>query len=71
MQSSFWSYPGTWVGLGITAVMVAGFLVFALALRRTLRRPPTEPNAPSPSSSQPAAPGALAAPPRPENGETP
>lgn len=70
MQSSFWSYPGTWVGLGITAVMVAGFVLFALALRRTLRRPPAKPDTPPPSSSQ-SAPGAPAAPPRPESRKTP
>ena len=72
METSIWNYPGTWVWLCITAVMVAGFVLFALALHRTLRRPPAEPNAPPPpSSSQPAAPGAPPAPTRPENRQTP
>ena len=37
METSIWNYPGTWVWLGITAVMVVGFVLFALALHRTLR----------------------------------
>ena len=43
METSIWNYPGTWVWLGITAVMVVGFVLFALALHRTLRRPPAAP----------------------------
>lgn len=72
MESSFWSYPGTWVGLGITAVMVAGFVVFALALRRTLRSPPLQADARAPASpsSQPT-PGASAAPTPSESRTTP
>jgi hypothetical protein len=71
METSIWNYPGTWVWLGITAVMVVGFVLFALALRRTLRRPPAETSAPQPSSLKPAAPGASAATPRPQDHQTP
>ena len=70
METSIWNYPGTWVWLGITAVMVVGFVLFALALHRTLRRPPAETSAPQPSSSKPAAPGASAASPRPQDHQT-
>ena len=71
METSIWNYPGTWVWLGITAVMVVGFVLFALALHRTLRRPPAETSAPQPSSSKHAAPGAPAASPRPQDHQTP
>ena len=40
--SSMWSYPGTWVGLGITLVLMGGIELFAYALRRTLRSPPID-----------------------------
>ena len=40
--SSMWSYPGTWVGVGIVLVLLGGIALFAYALRRTLRSPPID-----------------------------
>ena len=40
--TSLWSYPGTWIGLGVMVVLVGGLVIFALTLRRTLRQPPIE-----------------------------
>ena len=45
--SSMWDYPGTWVGLGITLVMIVGFVLFAYALRRTMGSPPIDEQQPT------------------------
>ena len=40
--TSLWTYPGTWIGLGVMVVLLGGLVIFALTLRRTLRRPPLD-----------------------------
>jgi hypothetical protein len=45
------NYPGTWAWLAVVAVLMGGLVVFAVALRRTLRSPPLDEQRPSPSSS--------------------
>lgn len=47
------NYPGTWAWLAVVAVLMGGLVVFAVALRRTLRSPPLDEQHPSPSSSAP------------------
>ncbi|MBX9834925.1 MAG: hypothetical protein K2X65_01970 [Burkholderiaceae bacterium] len=48
------NYPGTWAWLAVVAVLMGGLVVFAVALRRTLRSPPLDEQHPSPSSSAPS-----------------
>ena len=40
--TSLWTYPGTWIGLGVMVVLVGGLVIFAVTLRRTLRQPPID-----------------------------
>ena len=40
--TSLWTYPGTWIGLGVMVVLVGGLVIFAVTLRRTLRKPPID-----------------------------
>ena len=46
-DASFWSYPGTWIGIVVTLVLVGGGVVMAVVLRRILRKPPVQPQSPS------------------------
>ena len=48
------NYPGTWAWLAVVAVLVGGFVGFAVALRRTLRSPPLDEQRPSQPSSAPS-----------------
>lgn len=56
------NYPGTWAWLAVVAVLMGGLVVFAVAVRRTMRSPPLDGQRPSssssPSSSPPPAPAA-------------
>ena len=49
-EASFWTYPGTWIAIVVTLVLVAGGITMAVVLRRILKKPPQEPHLPpSPS----------------------
>ncbi len=47
METSFWSYPGTWIAIVVAAVLIGGCIVMAVVLRRILRKPPVQPQSPS------------------------
>ena len=46
-ELSFWSYPGTWIAIVVAAVLLGGFVVMAVVLRRLLRKPPVKPVPPT------------------------
>ena len=46
-ETSFWTYPGTWIAIAVTLVLVAGGITMAVVLRRILGKPPVEPQSPS------------------------
>ncbi len=46
-EASFWTYPGTWIAIVVTLVLVAGGITMAVVLRRMLRKPPVPPQSPS------------------------
>ena len=46
-EASFWTYPGTWIAIVVTLVLVAGGITMAVVLRRILKKPPQEPHLPS------------------------
>ena len=43
METSFWSYPGTWIAIVVALILVAGGITMAVVLRRILRKPPVQP----------------------------
>ena len=45
-ETSFWTYPGTWIAIVVTLVLVAGGITMAVVLRRILRKPPVDPQSP-------------------------
>ena len=51
-DTSFWTYPGTWIAIVVTLVLVAGGITMAVVLRRILRKPPQEPHLPSSPSEK-------------------
>ena len=51
-EVSFWSYPGTWIAIVVAAVLLGGFAIMAVVLRRILRKPPMQPQSPSHSSEE-------------------
>ena len=55
--ASFWSYPGTWIAIVVAVVLLGGFGIMAVVLRRLLRKPPVQPALPpSPSIPSPKKP---------------
>ena len=46
-ETSFWTYPGTWIAIVVAAVLLGGFAIMAVVLRRILRKPPQDPLLPS------------------------
>ena len=46
-ETSFWTYPGTWIAIVVAAVLLGGFAIMAVVLRRVLRKPPVDPQSPS------------------------
>ena len=46
-ELSFWSYPGTWIAIVVALVLLGGFAIMAVVLRRILRKPPVPPQSPS------------------------
>lgn len=55
MQPSFWTYPGTWIVIVFTLLLVGGGIALAVVLRRVLRKPPQEFHLPpsSPEKNRP------------------
>ena len=51
-EASFWTYPGTWIAIVVTLVLVAGGITMAVVLRRMLSKPPQEPHLPSSPSQK-------------------
>ncbi len=51
METSFWSYPGTWIAIAVTLVLVAGGITMAVVLRRILNKPPVDPTSPTAPST--------------------
>ena len=46
-DTSFWAYPGTWIAIVVTLVLIAGGITMAVVLHRILNKPPQEPHLPS------------------------
>lgn len=42
-DTSFWTYPGTWIAIVVALVLIVGGITMAVVLRRILRKPPVEP----------------------------
>ena len=55
MQPSFWTYPGTWIVIVFTLLLVGGGIALAVVLRRVLRKPPQVSHLPpsSPEKNRP------------------